>query len=58
MQTSSCGVFIELTQIVGVESSQQTIQYLGGTGELKLLPDGRPVGLLLRLRDRLTVETN
>jgi hypothetical protein len=56
--TFSNGVIIDSAQIISVESNQQTIQFPGGIGELKHLLDGRPSGLLVRLRDGSTVEIN
>lgn len=54
----SNGVRIDASQIVTIESNQQTIQLPGGIGELEHLLQGRPAGLLIHLSDGSTVEIN
>ena len=58
MQTLSFsnGVTIDSSQIVSIESNQQSILFPGESGELDHLLDGRPSGLQIRLRDGSTVE--
>ena len=58
MQTLSFsnGVTVDSSQIVSIESNQQSIQFPGDIGELDHLLDGRPSGLQIRLRDGSTVE--
>jgi len=56
--TFSNGVKIDTAQIISVESSQQTIELPGLIGELTHLLEGRPSGLLIRMRDGSTVEIN
>ncbi len=60
MQTISFsnGVTIDCAQIVCIESNQQKIMFPGDIGELAHLLDGRPSGLLIRLRDGSTVDIN
>lgn len=52
----SNGVNIDATQIVKVESNQQTILFPGAIGELQHLFDGQPSSLLVHLRDGSSVE--
>lgn len=54
----SNGVTIDSSQIVSVESNQQTIQFPGGIGELARLLLGRPSALTIVLRDGSSVEIN
>ena len=58
MQTLSFsnGVTIDASQIVSINSNQQSIQFPGDIGELDHLLEGRPSGLQIRLRDGSTVE--
>jgi hypothetical protein len=60
MQTISFsnGLTIDCSQIICIESNQQKIQFPGDIGELAHLLDGRPSGLLIRLRDGSTVDIN
>lgn len=54
----SNGVTVDSSNILRVESNQQSIEFPGGIGELEHLLLGRPSGLLIRLRDGSTVQIN
>ncbi len=56
MLAFSNGVTVDSSEIVSVESNQQTIQFPGGIGEVKHLLLGRPSSLVIRLRDGSAVE--
>ncbi len=54
----SNGVIIDASQIVSVDSNQQSIQFPGDIGELEHLLLGRPSSLIFRMRDGSVVEIN
>ena len=52
----SNGVIVDSSKIVCIESSQQTITFPGGIGEVEHLLKGRPSALVIHLRDSSVVE--